>query len=156
MSGLRKLALAALLTGGLGAAAGAASAAEHEVKMRNMGAAGMMVFEPAISKIAPGDTVHFIAADKGHDVESIEGMLPEGATPMAGKLNQDLTVTFDKPGIYGYRCKPHYAMGMVGLIVVGAPTNEDAAKAVQHPGKAKQNFVKLFEKLDTTSAAAAE
>jgi pseudoazurin len=148
--------MAALLTGGAFFLAGAAGAAEHEVKMRNMGAAGMMVFEPAISKIAPGDTVHFVATDKGHDVESIEGMLPEGATPMAGKLNQDLTVTFDKPGVYGYRCKPHYAMGMVGLIVVGTPSNEDAAKAVQHPGKAKQNFVKLFEKLDSTSAAAAD
>jgi pseudoazurin len=156
MSIFTRVLTATLLMGGLLASIDVANAAEHEVKMRNMGAGGMMVFEPPISKIAPGDTVHFLATDKGHDVESIEGMLPEGAAPMAGKLNQDLTVTFDKPGIYGYRCKPHYAMGMVGLIVVGSPTNEDAAKAIQHPGKAKQNFVKLFEKLDTKSAAAAE
>ena len=37
--------------------------------------------------------------------------------------------TIDKPGVYGFKCKPHYGMGMVGLIVVGEPVNKTAAAA---------------------------
>jgi pseudoazurin len=133
---------------------GTATAAEVEVKMLNKGAEGAMVFEPALVRIAPGDTVNFVATDKGHNVESIKGMLPEGATAFAGKISQNLTVTFEKPGVYGIKCQPHYGMGMVGMVVVGAPTNESAAKAVTHPGRAKQAFANLFAKLDANLAAA--
>jgi pseudoazurin len=80
-------------------------------------------------------------------------MVPEGATPFAGKVNQDVTVTFDKPGVYGVKCLPHYGMGMVALIVVGTPSNAEEAKAVVHPGKAKQVFANLFGKLPTITAA---
>ena len=59
--------------------AGAAMAAEIEVKMLNKGAEGLMVFEPALVKIEPGDTVKFVATDKGHNAESIKGMLPAEA-----------------------------------------------------------------------------
>jgi pseudoazurin len=135
-------------------AAGAAHAAEFEVKTLNFGKGGMMVLEPALVRIAPGDTVHFVAKDKGHNVESIPEMLPEGATPFTGKLNEDVTVTFDKPGVYGVRCHPHYPMGMVGLVVVGEPTNEDAAKAVKQTGKAATVFAKLFSTLDAEKTAA--
>ena len=136
------------------AMAGAAQAAEVEVKMLNKGAEGVMVFEPALVKIAPGDTVRFVAADKGHNAESIDGMLPEGGQTFVGKINEELAITFEKPGVYGYKCKPHYGMGMVGLVVVGDPTNLDAAKEAKHPGKAKQAFANLFDKLATTKAAA--
>lgn len=124
--------------------AGAASAAEVEVKMLNKGATGTMVFEPALVKIAPGDSVHFVATDKSHDVVSIDGMLPEGGQAFEGKPNQDLTVTFTVPGVYGYKCKPHYGMGMVGLVVVGEPTNREAAEAVKQTGLAKKRFDGLF------------
>jgi pseudoazurin len=134
--------------------AGAAQAAEVEVKMLNKGTEGVMVFEPALVKIAPGDTVKFVAVDKGHNAESIDGMAPDGAKPFAGKMNEELSVTFDTAGVYGFRCKPHYGMGMVGLVVVGDATNLEKAKAVNNPGKAKQAFAKLFEKLATTTTAA--
>ncbi len=87
------LATVALLT----SAAGAATAAEVEVRMLNKGAEGLMVFEPALVKIEPGDTVKFVATDKCHNAESIKGMLPADATPFAGKNNEDVAVTFDKP-----------------------------------------------------------
>lgn len=140
-----KIALAGMLVAGAMAGVMPALAAEHEVKMLNKGAEGMMVFEPSILKIAPGDTIHFIAADKGHNVMSIEGMAPEGAAPFQGKMNEDVTVTFDKPGIYGFECKPHYGMGMVGMVIVGNPTNLAEAKAVPQKGKAKKRFEQLFE-----------
>jgi pseudoazurin len=134
--------------------AGMAVASEVEVKMLNKGAEGAMVFEPALVKIEPGDTVKFVSTDKGHNAESIKGMLPADATPFVGKNGENVAVTFDKPGAYGVKCLPHYGMGMVALIVVGAPGNIAEARAVAQPGKAKQAFVSLFEKLPTQAAAA--
>ena len=55
----------------------AAQAAEYQVQTLNMSAHGMFQFEPQQLKIQPGDTVHFVAKDKGHNVESIDGMLPD-------------------------------------------------------------------------------
>lgn len=128
-------------------------ATEVEVKMLNKGAEGLMVFEPALVKIEPGDTVKFVASDKSHNAESIKNLLPEGAAPFAGKLNEDVAVSFDKPGVYGIKCMPHYAMGMVALVVVGKPDNLDSAKAVPQTGKAKQVFATLFERLTQQAAA---
>jgi pseudoazurin len=132
----------------------AGNAAEVQVKMLNRGSQGIFVFEPALVKINPGDSVKFVAADKGHDVESISGMLPAGAAPFKAPMSQDTTVTFTKAGVYGYKCRPHYGMGMVGLIVVGNPGNVAEAKAVNQLGRAKTVFAGLFAKLGTTQAAA--
>ena len=55
-----------------------------------------------------------------------------------------LRKTIDKPGVYGFKCKPHYGMGMVGLIVVGEPVNKTAAAAVEQKGKAKKKFEDLL------------
>ena len=143
----------------LGAAAAlainwAAAAAEIEVRMLDKGTEGVMVFEPSLVKIEPGDTVKFVSVNKGHNAETIKGMLPADATPFVGKLSQDLEVKFDKPGVYGVKCLPHYGMGMVALIVVGTPANQDEALKVTHPGKARQVFATLFAKLPTLTAAA--
>lgn len=130
-----------------------APAAEVEVKMLNKGTeGGLMVFEPSLVKIAPGDTVKFVAADKTHNAETVKGMLPEGATPFAGKMSENVSVTFDKPGVYGVKCMPHYAMGMVALVVVGKPDNVDQAKAIPQSGKAKQVFATLFDRLSQQAA----
>ncbi len=136
------------------AMAGGANAAEVEVKMLNKGAEGMMVFEPALIKVAPGDTVKFVATDKGHNAETIKGMLPDGAATFIGKNGEDIAVKFDQAGIYGVKCAPHYGMGMVAMIVVGTPSNEEQAKAVPQVGKSKQVFATLFERLAATKTAA--
>lgn len=134
--------------------AGAAFAAEVEIKMLNKGAEGMMVFEPNLVRIAPGDTVKFIAADKGHNAETIKGMLPADATPFMGKNGEDMVVVFDKPGIYGVKCLPHYVLGMVAMVVVGTPTNLEEAKAIPQIGKAKQVMAGLFDKLAASQTVA--
>ena len=127
------------------ALASPASAADHVVKMLNKGKAGMMVYEPALLKVAAGDTVTFVPTDKTHNAESIAGMIPVGAAPFKGKINQLLKVTFTKAGVYGYKCLPHYALGMVGVVVVGkGGTNLAAAQKVSHPGKAKPVFAGLL------------
>ena len=124
--------------------AGAAAAEEHVVEMLNKGEKGAMVFQPNLVHAAPGDTVKFVPTDKSHNAESIKGMIPEGAESFKSKMNEEITVTFDKDGVYGVKCAPHYGMGMVALIVVGQPVNADEAKAVKQTGKAKAAFAELF------------
>ncbi len=133
--------------------AGTVNATEYQVRMMNQGTTGMMQFEPQLLKISPGDTVHFVAIDKGHNAQSIEGMIPPGAKAFTGEISQDLSVTLTVPGVYGYRCNPHGSLGMVGLIVVGKPTNEAAAKSAALPGIAGRVFAKLFDGLDATRTA---
>lgn len=130
----------------LGAAvfAGGADAAEHQILMLNKGEKGAMVFEPDFVRAAPGDTVRFIPTDKGHNAETIKGMVPDGAEPFKSKFNKEIVVTLENEGVYGVKCAPHYAMGMVAIVQVGAPVNLDAAKAVKHRGKAKAAFAELF------------
>jgi pseudoazurin len=125
-----------------------AMAANFDVQLLNKGAAGAMVFEPSLVKVAVGDTVTFKPTDKGHNVESIKGMIPEGAEEIKGKTGVELVVTFTVPGAYGLKCMPHYAMGMVGLVVVGdAPANLDAVKAVKNPKPAQARFDADFAEL---------
>lgn len=127
---------------------GLARAAEVQVKLVNQGADGMMAFEPSLVKIKPGDSVKFVAADQGHNAESIKGMAPEGATPFKGEFSKDLTVTFDKEGVYGVKCSPHFAMGMTALIAVGDTyPNLDAAKSAKLPPDAKKRIDADFAKL---------
>ena len=71
MNSLKTIGIAAALT----LFAAPAFAANFEVHMLNKGADGStMVFEPALTKVAVGDTVTFIPVDKGHNAESIAGM----------------------------------------------------------------------------------
>jgi len=121
-----------------------AFAEAFEVKMLNKGTDGAMVFEPAFIKAAVGDTVTFISTDKGHNVEGIKGMLPEGVEPFKSALGDDYILTLTAEGVYGIKCTPHYTMGMVALIQVGAPVNLEAAAAVVQKGKAKTRFEPLF------------
>lgn len=133
------LALAALL-------GSAAFAETFEVKMLNKGDDGeIMVFEPALLQIAPGDTVKFIATDKGHNAEAIVGMIPDGAETFKGRINEEIEITLDAEGLYAVKCAPHFAMGMVMTIAVGDAADQIAAPeeylAGRIPPKAKERFV---------------
>ena len=130
------------------ALAGSAQAAEFTINMVNKDANGLaMQFEPAFLKLAPGDVVHFVAVDKGHDSESI--LVPDGAAPWKGKISQNVDVTFTTPGLYVFKCTPHYPMGMVGLIEVGDdPVNVTAVKALTMPSKPTARITELLEGAD--------
>jgi pseudoazurin len=110
-----------------------------------------MVFYPRVLKVKAGDTVTFKSVDKGHNSETIKGMVPDGAEGWKSKINDDLDVTFDKPGIYGFKCTPHTSLGMVGLVVVegeGMLDNMEEAKGVKHRGKAKKAFEEIWEEAE--------
>ena len=121
-----------------------ALAETFEVQMLNRGDEGAMVFEPAFVAAAVGDTINFVSVDKGHNVEAIEDMLPQGAEPFKSDMSADFALTLTTEGLYGIKCTPHFGMGMVGLIQVGAPVNYDDAIAVPQRGKSKERFEAMF------------
>lgn len=141
---------AALCLAGIALAATSASAKEYQVKMLNKGADGsLMVYEPAYLKVARGDSVKFIATTKGHNAESVAGMAPAGAPTFKGKINEEIRVTFQKEGVYGYKCLPHVGVGMVGVIQVGKPTNkaEATAASAKLAGLGKKRMTELLAKV---------
>ena len=106
-----------------------AFSAEHEIKMLNFGSEGGMVFEPGFLKVNVGDKVNFVANDVSHNSESVEGLIPSGATGWKGDLNETGSVVIDKEGVYVYQCTPHIILGMVGVIQAGDPINKDEVMA---------------------------
>ena len=114
------------------------------MKSLNPSSTGFFVFSPDFVRIKPGDAINFVAADKGHEVHSVPGMIPEEAQPFDAKMSQDIKVTFTVPGVYVIACKPHTAMGMV---VVGDPTNIDKIDPSTLPGKASAKLDTLLEPL---------
>ena len=120
-------------------AASPSLAANHTVRMLSSGPSGAMVFSPSLIRVAPGDTVTFVPTHPTHNAESIAGMVPAGATPFRGAMSRPVTVTFTRAGVYGYKCTPHFGMGMVGVVVVGNnPSNLAAARQAALPGRARQ------------------
>ena len=140
---LASAAALALLTGS------AAFAEMHEVKMLNKGPDGeIMVFEPSFLQVAPGDTVKFLATDRGHNAEILDGLVPEGAEGFEGRINEEIEVTLDSAGLYGVQCKPHYAMGMVMTIAVGeVEAVPDDFLEGRIPPRAKERFEAQFGNL---------
>ena len=94
-------------------------AADHTVEMLSSSNGEMMVFKPAVLKIAPGDSVTWKATNPGHNTASIAEMTPDANLEWNGKINEELKITFTKEGVYGYKCTPHYVLGMIGIIAVG-------------------------------------
>ena len=114
--------------------------------MLNAGKEGMMVFEPAVLSIKKGDTVKFVATDVAHNSSSVEGMIPEGAEPWVGPMNQDIKVTLTEEGVYVYQCTPHNMMAMIGVIKVETTSNLDSIK--EKAEAYKKTFLMNQERLD--------
>jgi len=137
-----------MMAAALAVSATAAGAETIEIKMLNRGEAGAMVFEPAFVKAETGDVIRFVPTDKGHNAESIDGMLPDGVEAFKSKMNKEFELTVTEEGVYGIKCTPHYAMGMVAVVQVGDPVNLDAAAAVKQRGKSKDRMAELLEQVE--------
>ena len=131
---------------------GAAAADSFYVEMLDRGESGNMVFEPAFLHIQPGDTVVFVPTDPGHNVASLDGMIPEGVDHIESAImGEPMPVTFTEEGVYGLECTPHFGMGMVALIEVGeAPANIEtlSAEVGKLRGLAKQRFDDLLTQVE--------
>jgi pseudoazurin len=120
---------------------------EIEVRSLNRSSTGFFVFSPDFVRIKPGDAINFVATDKGHQVYSVPGMIPEGAQPFDAKMSQDIKNTFTVPGVYVIACRPHMPMGMIGIVLVGYPTNIDKLNPSSLPAKARTKLETLLEPL---------
>lgn len=108
-----------------------------------------MVFVPDFLKVQLGDTVIFKSTDPSHNSQSVKGMIPEGGDVWKGKMNKDVSVTFTVEGLYGYKCLPHFGMGMVGVIQVGDDiSNLAALKAKRSPPKSRAVFNAIYEQIE--------
>lgn len=113
-----------------------ALAAEHVVRMLNIGSDGAtMVFEPAFVRAEVGDTVRFVPETSGHYVRSLA--VPAGASNWQSSEDQAYTVTLGQPGLYFYQCPPHLMMGMIGLIQAGPAANLAAVQASMQAQKGR-------------------
>jgi pseudoazurin len=122
----------------------------HEIQMltRDPDGSGLQVFKPRLITAEVGDTIKFVPTDPTHQSSSIPEMLPAGVTGWEGEINKEVSYVVPTPGIYGYKCVPHYAAGMIGMVVVkgdGMTDNLEEAKAVSHPGLAGREFNEIFE-----------
>ncbi len=97
----------------------AAFAADHTIT------ALAVKFNPMFTYIEPGDTVNWESMD-GHNIETIDTMVPEGFEKINSELGASVSVTFDKEGIIVYKCTPHWGARMGGLIIVGKPADAGA------------------------------
>ena len=134
--------------GGLFSGQSLVFAADMTIDMLNKDANGnKMVYSKEIAKVAVGDTITWLPASKGHNVEFIAG--PEGFDiPKKSKNGKEVSVTFEVPGVYYYWCTPHKGMGMIGLVVVGDDTsNKDEIAKAKALGKSKKKLKKLLSEL---------
>ncbi len=121
-----------------------AVAAEHVVRMLNVGNDGTrMAFEPSLVKASAGDTVVFKPEDGGHAAASI--IVPSGADPWDEALNAEARITVTVPGVYLFKSRPHFAVGMIGMIIVDSPdANREAINGFRPRGSLMR---KRFEAL---------
>lgn len=127
----------------------AASGVPHTVHVIEDQITGEPRFEPPLLFVEPGETVRFAMDGKAFASRVIAGMVPEGASGWWGQVGEDLEITFTEPGVYGHKCGGAYALGLVGLIVVGDPDiNLQEAQRVQHPPTAATVFDELFSTIE--------
>ncbi len=116
----------------------------HEVK------AQVTAYNPLVLFINPGDQVAWSNMN-GHDTQSLEGMIPEGAEMWHSKMGDNYSHTFTVEGVYFYKCTPHWGTGMGGVIVVGKPSNLDIIKGMEVKGAGKRLVKKALKAIDAHS-----
>ena len=93
-------------------------------------AQGSNDFTPRLATIQVGDSVTFTNSGLGfHNVEFDDtvpgGLIPDGFSPSPATTQPwTVTVQFDEPGNYFFFCEPHKDDGMIGRIMVEAPSHE--------------------------------
>lgn len=103
-------------------------AKSHEVKLLTADGSGQtMVMSPGFLKVEKGDTVTFVPSDVTHNVESMS--IPDSAKPFSSEMGKSFTVTFSEEGVYLYKCTPHFALGMLGVIQAGNANNLEKVKS---------------------------
>ena len=123
-------------------------AATFEVEMLNRLGKESMVYSKNIVMVEPGDTVKWLSASKGHNVQFLT--VPDGVDSFKSKLSVDTEYTFIIPGIYLYQCTPHKSMGMIAVVVVGGDKgNLNAISSSRVGGKSKKRLAQILTQLNS-------
>ena len=120
--------------------------ANYQVTMNDRDSAGnRLAFEKEILSISSGDSVTWLPVDKGHNIEMVASPINLKFSSFAG---EEVTLKFEDPGIYYYRCSPHKSAGMIGLIIVDNNySNIEQIKSSNAPGRAKIKLTSLLKSL---------
>ena len=123
-----------------------ATAEDMSIDMLNKKGKEKMLYSEDIARIDVGDTITWLPASKGHNVQFVS--VPDGVEKVKSKLSAEFSYTFEKEGAYLYVCTPHATMGMIGVVVVGdSDVNLAEAKKYKFRGKSKKKFKKIVKEL---------
>lgn len=125
-----------------------AKAEDMSIDMLNKKGKEKMVYSEEVARIDVGDTITWLPASKGHNVQFV--LVPDGAEKGKSKIGSEFSHTFEQEGVYLYVCTPHATMGMIGVVMVGntpSDINLDKAKKYKFRGKSKKKWKKLVKSL---------
>ena len=114
---------------------------------------GRTVYDPSVLVIEPGDTVRWTTSAGRHSSTAYDAGLPEGAeawdTGILTNAGAHMDVTFPEnapTGSYPYYCRVHQDAGMLGLIVVGEPSEIDPDFMDGLPDLLRERLEELLER----------
>ena len=123
-----------------------AKAEDMSIDMLNKKGKEKMLYSEDIARIDVGDTITWLPASKGHNVQFVS--VPDGVKKVKSKISAEFSYTFEKEGAYLYLCTPHATMGMIGVVIVGdSDVNLAEVKKHKFRGKSKKKFKKILKVL---------
>ena len=120
--------------------------ANYQVKMNDRDSAGnRFVFDKEILSISSGDSITWLPVDKVHNIEMVAS---PNNLKFSSSAAEEVTLKFEVPGIYYYKCLPHKSAGMIGLVIVDSDySNIEQIKSANASGKAKIKLNSLLKSL---------
>jgi plastocyanin len=125
------------------------SCADHTIDVKNN------FFSPDTITINVGEMIEWDCTEGRHNVNGSTATFPSNPVSfMSGAPRSapwTFSYTFDIPGVYDYRCDPHFLLGMTGYIIVednNVPPLVITEIMYNDPGLDSLEFIELFNASD--------
>ena len=79
-----------------------ANAEDMTIEMLNKKGKEKMLYSENIARIDVGDTITWLPASKGHNVQFVS--VPDGVEKVKSKISDEFSFTFEQEGVYLYLC----------------------------------------------------